>query len=127
MQQPLIVVDYENVFLLHMIPSPKVVRVSSRGPEPERWSSADVSAALFPASPDRFVSVRRVARKAPRSFCHARQAVFAYFESMPDRASSWASLSSTTATRSCALDPPAHAARSQPFRNRRLWMHEVVE
>lgn len=87
----------------------------------------DVSGAPFPASPDRFVSTRRVAWKAPQSFCPARQAVFAYFESTPDRLTPWPSLSSTAEIQSCDLDQLTRVATFQRFPNSRLWMHEAAE
>src|SRR6185437_2605161 len=103
------------------------VKVSSRGREPERWSMVDVSGAPFPASLDRFVSKPQAVWKAPQSFCLARQAVFAYSESTPDRPAPWPSLFSITVPLSCDLDPPARAAMPQPSRNRRPSIHEVAE
>jgi hypothetical protein len=86
MEQPLIVVNYENIFLLHKsIFLPMFARVSSLAREQERSSKAGESGAPFHASPGQFASTHQAVQRALRSFCPVPQAVFGDSGSSPGR------------------------------------------
>src|SRR3990172_5452173 len=102
------------------------VMVSCREREPGWPSMVDGSGAPSRAFLDRFVSMLRVASKAPQFSCLALQSVFADFGLWSDRRQSFLGLSSTAATRSCDLGRRVLVVELQPHESLRLSSSEVA-